>query len=116
MKDALSVKFDILPYINGQGLDLGCGDTRPNDWMLGVDARPGTTQRGPNVIADCRPLETIPEGERRLVKATLSIFADGEEDYVFSSHLLQLLAQWPVVLREWWRLVRPDGYLILFLP
>ena len=114
MKDAMAVKWDVLKYAVGKGLDLGCGDSRPQDWMIGIDGRPGNGPRGPNIIADCRPKSTRGPGEQKV--QDLSMFADGSQDYVFSSHLLQLLEQWPLVLAEWWRLVRQDGYLVLFLP
>lgn len=119
MADALSVKFDILPYVNGKGLDLGCGDARPWDWFKGVDGRPGTTNRGPNLIADCRPQSVWSKDAALGGKPPpddLSQFADGAQDFVFSSHLLQLLTDWPEVLKEWFRLIRQDGYLILYLP
>ncbi len=101
MANAFAVKWDALRYINGQGLDLGCGDARIHDWLVGVDIKPGTTSTGPNMIADARDL---------------SIFADESQDFIFSSYLLNELDNWPEVLAEWWRLIREDGYLILFLP
>jgi hypothetical protein len=97
----LEVRWDILPYISGNGLDLGCGDSRPHDWLVGVDKNPGTSQRGPNIIHDITKLE---------------LFADGSQDFVFSSHTLPELSDWPSVLKEWWRLIKDDGYLILYQP
>ena len=97
----LEVRWDILPYVSGQGLDLGCGDSRPHDWMVGVDRAPGTTQRGPNLIHDVTKLE---------------LFADKSQDFVFSSYTLNELSDIPAVLSEWWRLIKDDGYLILYLP
>lgn len=104
MNEALQVKWDLLPYINGQGLDLGCGDARPHDWFVGVDIRAGTSQLGPNLIYDATKLN--------------GMFADGSQDFIFSSYLLNELPreQWPQILAGWWRLIREDGYLILFLP
>lgn len=98
---ALAVRWELLPYINGQGLDLGCGNARPHDWMVGVDLAAGTGSRGPNMIADARDLR---------------IFADKSQDFVFSSYLLNELDDKPAALAEWWRLLKDDGYLILFLP
>jgi SAM-dependent methyltransferase len=98
---ALAVRWDLLPYINGQGLDLGCGDARPHDWMIGVDIAAGSGPRGPNLISDARELK---------------LFADKSQDFVFSSYLLNELDNRPAVLAEWWRVLKDDGYLILFLP
>lgn len=80
---------------------MGCGDARPHDWFTGIDIKAGTTGRGPNLLRDAR---------------NLSLFADGSQNYVFSSYLLNELPEWPKVLAEWWRLVKPDGNLVLFLP
>lgn len=99
---ASAVKWDLLPYTNGDGLDVGCGDARPHDWFVGVDIKPGTGQKGPNQIRDARKLG--------------SYFAAESQDFVFSSYLLQELDDWPTVLAGWWKLLKPNGYLIVFLP
>ena len=99
---ASAVRWDLLPYINGDGLDVGCGDARPHDWIVGIDIAPGTTSRGPNHLRDARKLA--------------GYFADESQDYVFSSYCLNELEDWPTVLAGWWRLIKPNGYLILFLP
>lgn len=97
----LEVRWDALPYISGQGLDLGCGDSRIHDWLVGIDKNPGTTQRGPNLIQDI---------------TDLSMFADKSQDFIFSSYALNEIADQPAALREWWRLIKDDGYLVLYLP
>lgn len=99
---AKMIKWDLLPYINGEGLDIGCGDARPHDWMVGVDIAAGQTPRGPNHIRDARKLA--------------SFYAAESQDFIFSSHLLNELEDWPTVLAGWWSLLKPNGYLILFLP
>lgn len=99
---AQAVKWDILPYVNGEGLDIGCGDGRPHDFMVGIDSKAGSTNRGPNHIRDARKLR--------------GYFADESQDYIFSSYLLQELDDWPTVLADWWHLIKPNGYLVLFLP
>lgn len=99
---AARVKWDLLPYAYGEGLDIGCGDARPLDFMVGVDIAAGTTSRGPNQIRDARKLA--------------GYFADASQDFIFSSYLLNELEDWPTVLAGWWRLIKPKGYLIVFLP
>lgn len=96
------VKWDLLAYTYGEGLDIGCGDARPHDWYVGVDLKAGTTQRGPNIIKDGTKLDQV--------------FAPESQDFIFSSHLLNELDDWPTVLAGWWRLIKPNGYLILFMP
>ena len=99
---AAAVKWDLLPYINGEGLDIGCGNARPHDWMVGVDIAAGTTNKGPNQLRDARALA--------------GYFAAESQDFIFSSYLLNELDDWPAVLAGWWKLLKPMGYLILFLP
>lgn len=99
---ASQIRWDILPYINGEGLDIGCGDARPHDWLVGIDIKPGTGQKGPNQLRDARKLA--------------GYFADESQDYLFSSYLLNEMEGWPELLAGWWRLLKPNGYLVLFLP
>lgn len=101
MNEALQVKWDLLAYCYGLGLDLGCGDARPHDWFHGIDCKPGTGNLGPNEIMDARDL---------------SRFADKSRDFIFSSHLLNELKDYEKNLKEWWRVLKDDGYLILYLP
>lgn len=97
-----AVKWDCLEYMVGEGLDVGCGDARFFDWAVGIDIKAGTTNRGPNQIRDARKLA--------------GYFALESQDYLFSSYLLQELDDWPALLAGWWGLLKPDGYLIVFLP
>lgn len=99
---AKMIRWDLLPYCNGEGLDIGCGDARPHDFFVGVDIKAGNTQRGPNHIRDAKTLGTY--------------FAAESQDFIFSSFLLNELEDWPTVLAGWWKLLKDDGYLILFLP
>lgn len=102
---AAQVKWECLPYVNGDGLDIGCGDYRPHDWLVGIDLKAGQTQRGPNLIMDARKLTTI---------------ASESQNFVFSSYLLNELMEQgsdpAEVLAEWWRVIKPMGYLFLYLP
>lgn len=102
------VHHRIAPFISGHGLDLGCGawplkveKTRENS-CLGVDAgyAPwGTT--GAEFISDVQ---------------SLPAFTDESFDYVYSSHTLEDMPTPEAVLVEWWRLIKPGGKLILYLP
>jgi len=44
----------------------------------------------------------------------LGIFGDNAFDYVFSAHQLGNFLATNAVLEEWWRVIRPGGYLILY--
>jgi predicted SAM-dependent methyltransferase len=48
--------------------------------------------------------------------ANLHWFRDGTLDYVFSSHVLEDFADTAGVLREWLRVLKPGGRLVLYLP
>lgn len=98
---AAAVKWDLLPYTNGDGLDIGCGDARPHDWFVGVDIKAGGGPKGPNLIMDARKMTK---------------FAPESQDFIFSSYLLNELDDWQAVLAGWWKLLKPNGYLIVFLP
>lgn len=92
-----------VPYTRGRGLDVGCGPWKFFPHAIGVDnfdEWEGLDWR-PDVIADADDL---------------SMFADRSLDYVFSSHLLEHIEDPSAVLKEWWRVIRPDGHLVLYLP
>lgn len=46
----------------------------------------------------------------------LRLFADQSLDFVFSSHLLEHMADPQAALAEWCRVIKDDGHLILYLP
>lgn len=97
--------WELVPYTRGFVLDLGCGPTKGFPHFVGVDSRKDTSlfniPMNPEVTADCTDLK---------------MFADGCADAVFSSHLLEHIEDYKAALREWWRLVRVDGHLCLYLP
>ena len=37
-------------------------------------------------------------------------------DFVYSSHTLEHMANPEIALRNWWRVLKPGGYLLLYLP
>lgn len=92
----------IVPYTRGRGLDLGCGMRKAWPHMIGVDSGHHFGQGAADIMID---------------DATdLGLFADNSLDFVFSSHLLEHIEDTRKALREWWRIIRPGGYLVLYLP
>lgn len=83
----------------GRGLDLGCGPKRIWPRAIGVDGY--TSPEGAQIAGDI---------------LNLSIFADGSMPWVFSSHALEDIQDTEAALREWWRVVKGGGYLVLYLP
>ena len=98
----------VAPFVSGRGLDLGCGPwklkvpkTGSEDFCLGVDGGyPGNAVTA-DVVCDV---------------TKLTLFADESWDYIYSSHTLEDMPYPEAVLREWWRLIKPGGNLILYLP
>src|SRR5512137_2997249 len=41
---------------------------------------------------------------------------DDSQDFVFSSHILDKVEDVRATLREWWRVIKPGGHLVLYLP
>lgn len=106
--ECFKVRWELVKWTRGQGLDVGCGPGKTFSHFIGVDN--GADQRlfnikvNPDVwVTDC---------------GDLSVFADNSMSYVLSSHLLEHVEfeRVPAVLKEWVRVIKDDGYLILYLP
>lgn len=103
--EADKVRFLVVPYTRGRGIDLGCGPQKAFPHFIGVDNCSDTERYGipiqPDVtIEDCCALP----------------FETGELDFVFSSHLLEHVVDTQAALTEWWRVIKPGGHLVLYLP
>lgn len=104
--EATKVRFDIVPFFGNSNLDLGCGPRKVWPNFVGIDNGKDTELFGVTM----KPDVVVGSCER------LSIFASDSIDCVFSSHLLEHVEDYKGALREWWRLVKPGGVLILYLP
>lgn len=99
-------RFDVLPYLSKGGLDIGCGPKKVWPHLVGVDSGKDTELFGVSMKPDI----VVGSAER------LALFANESMESVFSSHLLEHIANWQSALREWWRLVKVGGHLCLYLP
>lgn len=103
--EAGKIIWETVQFTRGQGLDLGCGGNKVWPHAIGVDNYAATAQFGnpmkPDVVSSCEKL---------------SIFGSASVDWVFSSHLLEHIQDTGAALREWWRVIKPGGFLILYLP
>lgn len=91
-------------YLQGRGVDLGCGLQKIWPSVIGVDSlKDYGGQRPPSV-------DVVSEAD------SLPLFADKSLDYVYSSHLLEHIVDYRAALKEWWRVIKPGGYLVLYLP
>ena len=97
----------VLPYCDGRGLDIGCGQRKVVPEAIGLDfATEYNIKRHPATAADL-----IGRWEETLDKVPgLPV------DYIYSSHLLEDYADIEPPLRAWTNAIRPGGYLILVLP
>lgn len=100
--EASKVRWDLIPYAKGTLVDIGCGAYKVLPKAIGVDSGKQWGRATENVVVDTA--EKLP------------IFGSQSVDCVFSSHLLEHIENWKAALREWWRLVKPGGYLCLYLP
>ena len=96
----------LAPFCSGYGVDVGYGGDKITPSAISVDLPLPYT----NVGGD--PLNLGGVGEN------LYWFRDGVLDFVFSSHLLEDYppTQTAEVIREWLRVLKIGGHLVLYLP
>jgi ADP-heptose:LPS heptosyltransferase/predicted SAM-dependent methyltransferase len=99
------IRWELVPFTRGRGLDLGCGPSKAFPHFIGVDNYTDThlfgVQMKPDVVCNVTKLD---------------IFGSASMDFVYSSHCLEHLQDYKAALKEWWRVVRPGGHLCLYLP
>lgn len=78
-------------YCKGRGLDIGYG--------------------GDLICSNAQGWD-IEDGDAMLLEGV----NDGSFDFVYSSHTLEHMKDLNVALKNWWRVVKPEGYLILYVP
>jgi predicted SAM-dependent methyltransferase len=95
----------LIKYCIGIGLDIGCGglhadrhhdtENKIHPLAIGVDLCQS------NLVGNA---------------ADLYWFKDEVINYIFSSHLLEHMVDIPKTLREWLRVLKPGGFIALYLP
>lgn len=100
--EAAKIAHLIVPYTRGRGIDVGCGRYKAWPHFIGVDSG---KDYGGQPVTDIQS-----EGQ------DLALFGDESMDFVFSSHFLEHVVDTKACLKEWWRLIKPDGHLVLYLP
>jgi ADP-heptose:LPS heptosyltransferase/predicted SAM-dependent methyltransferase len=97
--------WETTPYVRGTGLDLGCGPNKVWPHAIGVDNYTETElfgiQMKPDVVCNVTKLD---------------LFGSASMDYVYSSHVLEHIEDYQSCIKEWWRVLKPAGFLILYLP
>lgn len=96
----------LAPYCTGYGIDIGFGGDPITPSAIRMDMPSPYTAVGPAAVqlgGDCRALTWLNSGAL---------------DYVYSSHVLEDFPEEETgpILREWVRVLRPGGRLVLLLP
>lgn len=78
-------------YLSGKGIDIGCGNNPVTENCLAFDIEQGDA----NHILD---------------------YVTDQFDYVWSSHCLEHMQDPNQCILDWWKLVKPGGYMILVVP
>lgn len=126
------IKWEIVKWTRGRGLDLGSGIAKTYPHFIGVDNRKDAVLFNHPINPDV-PVATAAE---------LPMFASGSMDFVFSSHLLEHFPltkrdprSYPTALqrqiaekmliethtagdalKEWMRVIKREGFLVLYVP
>lgn len=103
--EVAKVRWELVPYMRGRCLDLGCGPAKAFPHFIGVDSGKDVELFGIQMRPDLK-----------MDVSDLGIFASGSADLVFSSHTLEHIPDWKSALKEWWRVVKVGGHLALYLP
>lgn len=82
-------------YCQGQGLDIGCGRSRINLNAIGIDLY-------------------HPEADMKIDARLLTLYPSNYFDFIFSSHLLEEIENTEATLKEWLRVVKKGGDIVLY--
>jgi ADP-heptose:LPS heptosyltransferase/predicted SAM-dependent methyltransferase len=106
--EGAKIKWEIVQYTRGRGLELGCSIQKLYPHFIGIDNRQDAKLFGHPINPDIY----VDTAER------LEFFATGTLDFVFSSHLLEHIEPERVTgaVKDWMRIIKPGGYLVLYLP
>lgn len=102
--ESRKIVWEVAPYLRGRGVDIGAGDFKVLPHVISVDnmhhAQFGFSMR-PDIMANADDL---------------GIIASQSLDFVYSSHTLEHMQDTEKTLKEWWRVVKQGGYLVMYLP
>jgi predicted SAM-dependent methyltransferase/ADP-heptose:LPS heptosyltransferase len=107
--EAGKIRWEIVKWTRGRGLDIGAGLYRTFPHFITVDNNIDAVLFGHPMP---RPDIPVEDG------AKLDCVASASMDFVFSSHMLEHVEEENLVkcLKEWMRVIKPKGYLVLYLP
>lgn len=102
--EASKIRWELVPYMLGYALDIGCGAYKVFPHFIGVDSGHHWGFQGVDI--------------RVKTGSKLDLFADNSCDCVFSSHLLEHFeyGEAKEALKEWMRITKSDKYMVLYVP
>jgi SAM-dependent methyltransferase len=104
-------RLAVLPYCVGRGIDVGCGYRKTTLECIGVDIVPrGEPGRAGSVAGRPSAADICASGD------ALTMFQDGELDFVVARHNLEHYVDPVKALQEWKRVLRPGGALAVLVP
>lgn len=103
--ESSKIKWDLVEYTRGRVLDIGCGNYKPFGHFIGVDNNKDAHLFG--IL--CKP-------DLAMDADNLDLIIDSSMDAVYSAHTLEHLDDPAKALKEWWRVLKTEGYLVLYLP
>lgn len=106
--EAAKIRWNLVPYMRGRALDLGCGPYKVFPHFIGVDNGHHEQAFGIKGQAD-----VLVDTCEKLV-----LIADESVDFCFNSHLIEHIPYENITgaLNEWLRILRVGGHLAIYAP
>jgi hypothetical protein len=105
ISETSTVRQEVVAYCQGNGVDIGYGGDPVVPTAITIDQPPPYTPH-----LGSQPQNLMGDG------ADLRWFKDNSLDYVYSSHLIEDFEETAPVLKEWLRVLKPGGYMVLVAP
>lgn len=99
--ESRKIKYLLPRYTRGRVLEIGPGTEKAFPHFIGYDSGHHFGKGAADIVGDA---------------AVLSLFADESFDAVFSSHVLEHMEDMKATLAEWGRVIKPGGFLCLYVP
>ena len=98
-------------YCIGNGIDIGAGGDPVIPTAVQIDLPEPEFSRYGHAF----PVSIVPQFRSRDWHRNLP-FKDATLDFVYSSHLLEDYNEWEELLKEWIRVIKPGGHILILVP
>lgn len=110
MSETSKQRQHTVKYLIGNGIDIASGGDPVVPWAISMDLPP----------AEYSHYNNTPEDHKERFQwrghAHDLPFKTGTLDFVYSSHLIEDYEDWMPILREWVRVLKSSGHLVIMLP